>query len=291
MGVMTAYYDLQCNLPSYDVVTFLMMSEHERIRRGADEIEIEILPGPHEGFIRSQLWPPTLEGKRNMLNRVVVPMCKMLCQRVIVRQQRPTPVHSNSFGFGTVTLHMKGFLAAYAAGIRPLRLKEEQKPSRLITMTLRECDHWPARNSRTAEWIKAALSLQQMGHEILVIRDTNKADEPLHEMLTTAPVASRDLDARAALYRRAACNVFVSNGPAWFALALDAPVLMLRPACDSAGSLARHSAMAAAGLPAGAQLPNHSPHHQLVWEDDTSLMICSSVFRFTDKRMPRQCDT
>ncbi len=135
------------------------------------------------------------------------------------------------------------------------------------------------RNSRVDEWRAAALALSLSGFDVVVVRDTVKADEDFGGVMTS-PEASRDLEDRARLYRSAALNMFVSNGPAWFALALDAPVIMFRPATDKAGKLSGYAAMAASGLPKGAQLPNAPAHQRLVWEDDKADRIVQEAADF-----------
>ena len=175
---------------------------------------------------------------------------------------------------GYVT-RFENFMRAYRAGIRPLRPRVEAPIARLITMTLRESSYWPIRNSRLVEWCHAALLLQEAGFRVVVVRDTERADEPLPR-LKTAPEASRNLDARASLYRSAASNLFVSNGPAWFCLALDAPTIILRPATENAGTLSSKRAMHERfGLADG--LPNAPAHQRLIWAEDTTLNIVAAA--------------
>jgi hypothetical protein len=95
----------------------------------------------------------------------------------------------------------------------------------LVTLTLRECEHWPERNSKVEEWQKAAVAIRSMGYRARIVRDA-RFDGTL------------DLESRANLYRSAACNMFVSNGPAWFAMALDAPAVIMRPATEGTHQLA-----------------------------------------------------
>ncbi len=284
--MLTCYYDLSRCLPSYDIVTFLMASEHERIKRREDHIAIEILPGPYEGFRPGNLWPPKTVDRRAMMRNVVLPMCAMLpsCQRVTLHDKR-IPEAENSFGHGAFTIGMERFVAAMGAGIRPLRFKHQVlRDPNLITITLREAEHWPARNSRVSEWICAARDLRDRhGFRVVIVRDACRADEPI-EGFETFPGASRDLDRRAQLYLGAGCNLFVSNGPAWFALALDAPVAIIRPATDGAGTLSSHAALAKIGLPKGAQIPGSPSHQVLVWEDDYADAIVRTAVGFSEHR-------
>src|SRR5262249_54445220 len=68
-----------------------------------------------------------------------------------------------------------------------------------ITLTLRECnDAYPHRNSNLEDWMLFAMWLKDRGEDVIIVRDTGKADEQLPE-LDTYPEASKDLHIRAAL--------------------------------------------------------------------------------------------
>jgi hypothetical protein len=269
MSTFTAYYDLEKCPASYDVVSFLLHVERERLRRGEDRVEINIIPGPELGFRKDNLWPRSVDERRRLLHRVVVPMCRMLPgSSVTVYGERP-PEEAGSIGYGEYSMPFKRFVAGYAQGIRPFRCPPLSAPQDYITITLREAEHHPQRNSRTEEWIKAARTMMDMGYSVVVVRDTTMADVSLAG-ITTSPTAAYSLDVRAALYGAAACNLFVSNGPAWFAMALDAPVLMLRPATEGIGTLYSAAGLERMGIPAGGQIPGAPVYQRLVWEEDTA---------------------
>lgn len=81
-----------------------------------------------------------------------------------------------------------------------------------VTITLREAEHWPHRNSNIPEWLKFAEYLEDQGERVLFIRDTAHANEKItgYEIY---PEASIDINVRLALYEQSKCNLFVSNGP------------------------------------------------------------------------------
>jgi hypothetical protein len=142
-------------------------------------------------------------------------------------------------------------------------------------MTLRESEHWPTRNSRRSEWILAAWKIKRLGYPVVIVRDTLHADQPLPG-IETAPHASRNLEARAVLYRSAAVNMFVSNGPAWFALAIDAPAIILRPATDGANPKSSTGALRNR-YKLGNGLPNAPAYQRLIWQDDTTENIVNAA--------------
>ncbi len=289
--MLTAYFDFARNLPGYDIVPFLMGAEYERIKRGEDSLAIEFLPGPNQGFRNDSIWPPDPADRRALRDKIMVPMLDMLpsCQTQTIWPDRSNVAwREPSIGRMQWTIGMERFFAAYAAGIRPLRNHywvplDYDKP--IVTITLRESPHWPQRNSRVKEWVEAALALQQHYH-VIIIRDTAKADEPFADagciplFSNTDPMASHDMMHRAMLYNSSICNMFVSNGPAWFALAMDVPVIMFRPTCENAGSLASAAMMARAGLPTGAQIPGAPDYQRLEWKDDTADNILHALHEF-----------
>jgi hypothetical protein len=264
--MLTAYYDLARNPPTYDFVTFLMRVEALRLERQEKDVEIHVLPGPDEGFRLDNLWPRGGEARRKLLNNIVVPMAALLpaCRRVTVHDDRPHAANG-SFGHNKCTIPFRNFTLVYGKDIRPLRSPDNpQREPDLVTITLRESEHWTFRNSYNKVWLEAAYSLGQ-DYRIVFVRDTSHADEPL-PLFKTDPEASRDLLARARLYSRAAVNFFVSNGPAWLALALDAPAIIFRPIADQGPHFFRE----VAGVQRGGQMPNAPPYQRLVWEEETT---------------------
>ena len=278
---MLAYYDCGLNPPTFDTVSFLQWIEFERIGRGEDTIEIEIVPGPNAGFAFNKLWPENSAERHAMLDAVTIPMMRMLPSVTSVQKNLVGPL-TGSIGYGRYTVPFENFLNSYREGIRPLRPPYRVERDRHITMTLRESAHWPARNSHITQWVKAAYDLRKQGHRVVVVRDTCKADEALGG-LETSPLASRDLEARAILYRSAEVNLFISNGPAWFCLALDAPTIILRPATDGAGRLSSRRVVIDK-YKLGSGLPNAPAHQQLLWHDDSAENIVTAATKFLDQR-------
>jgi len=288
MKPLVCYYDLFCCPTSYDIVSFLMLIERHRHKMGADSCIIRIIPGPDHGFRASVTWPMTVEDKRMMLNQVVVPMIRMLpsCEHWQVCERRPDMPSVGSIGWMTYSMSFKEFGDTYAMGIRPLRCKEQSwklNASRpLVTMTLREAEHWPERNSRTAEWMEAALRLRAEGVNVVLVRDAAK--KHVASSLPEVPDASTDLNVRAVLYAQADLNMFVNNGPAWFCMALDAPTVVLKPITETSCSAHTYKAMAHFGIHKDKQMAGAPPHQRLVWQDDTADNIVAAAHDFLKQK-------
>lgn len=276
---MIACYDLARCPPTYDAVAFLALAEVERKRRGDEHIDVRILPGPAGGFRRDSLWPHLVEERVKLRDSVLVPLCHLLPSVRSVEVAPDRRPLASEWGAGQYYIGLPQILEALRAGARLLGHRGVRHPH-LITLTLREADHWPLRNSRVEEWARAARELEGLGWQVVVIRDSAHAGEPL-DGVTTDSIASRDLLARALLYRWAGLNVGVSNGPMWLSIFMDAPTLMLRPTTHAAGGCYDNHYYARCGLPPGSQLPTSPPHQRLVWEEDT----CGNIVRAVEEML------
>ncbi len=290
MKTVVAYYDLKTSPASYDIVAFLCAAERWRRKRGADKIAINILPGPNGGFRQDKFWPFNIAERQKMLDQVVAPMARMLPNASVALWRgsaRPKP-EADSIGYMCWLYGLKLQVECMKEGIRPLRPAVElPRDNALVTITLREAQHWSQRNSNVPAWVEAAKQISRKGYRVIVIRDTLLADQKI-EGIETSASASWDLTTRAQLYRSASCNLFVNNGPAWFAMAVDAPVLMLRPVFEgqlrnvngAVSNACTSRYFAECGIPAGGQIPNSPNHQRIVWEDDATDKILAAFEGF-----------
>ena len=277
-----ACYDLSRSPPTYDVVAFLCQVETERLKRGEGAVEIAFTPGPVDGFRDDALWPFSIEERRTLLERIARPMCWLLpaCRKVQWFERR---VCSTAFGFNRVLHGLRFQTAASARGIRPLRpYHPAQRDDRLVTITLREAEHWPTRNSDLDEWHIAAGEIEERGYDVVFVRDTRCADKDVPGFGCDAAAAT-DLHRRAELYASAFVNLGVSNGPLWMALAMDLPVVMLRPVDDSLGLTHGRAHFSGAGISPGGQMPGAPVWQRLVWRQDTAANIVAAFDEFASE--------
>jgi hypothetical protein len=279
--------DLETWQPSYTVMSLLIDLEVARRATGERDMEIEFNPGTIKGFGRYHRWPREHEDKVKCLNNIALPMCHMLpgvTSVRILKERRERPAHAiGSPG----NYDWSSFMNAYRAGIRPLRYHVDPgyKNPKLITITLRECGkvHWSARDSNVKQWVAAASELIKMGYEVVVLRDARFANVPLAQ-LTISPHASMHVAYRAELYNRAALNLFVNNGPAWFAMAMDLPTILFRPTCEGAGKSHTKVSSAAHGVIEGRQIEGAPAHQVLSWTSDDCASILAAVAAFPFER-------
>jgi len=273
-----ACYDLSCNPPTYDVVAFLAHAEIERLRRGEESIYLRVLPGPAGGFRRDGLWPYSLEERRRLRDRVLLPLCRLLPSVVSTEVSGSRVGVDDAFGFRQRLISLPAIMSALRVDSRPLRPRGIKPPRwrGLVTFTLREAEHHNLRNSRVDEWVAAARALRQSGYSVIVVRDYVHANETIDDV-PTSQAAALDVAARAQLYAQADLNVGICNGPMWMAIFMNAPTLMLRPTTDAAGGCYDGMFYARHGLARGDQLPTSPPHQRLAWEDDSRDNIVRAV--------------
>jgi hypothetical protein len=274
---LNCFYDLSVSPPTYDIISFLCRAEQQRVESGKHGIEVTLLPGPASGFRRDNLWPFTVAERVTVRDRVAVPLCRLLpsCVRVETASERPAA--AAGVGFGKPMYGLAEFVTAYRAGVRPLRARRLARDPELVTITLREAEHWPARNSNIAAWIAAADEIKRRGYRVVFVRDTSRFSDPVPGF-DICPEASVDIARRAELYAAAAVNLGVSNGPLWMALAMDAPVLMLRPTLERSLSVFGAAFYAHCGVPSRGQLPGAPAWHRLAWSDDDTASEIVTAF-------------
>lgn len=274
---MRAFYDLQSSPPTYDYFSFLICADNFRKERGAESLEIVIVPGPKNGFRDDGLPPFTVEWRRKMLSEVVVKgsrlmpsVTSVICpnsrgEALALRCSDKFPEQYNDgeshYGFNRAVEAMSHPLYE---GLKAERLKI--LPDRTVTITLRESSYWPMRNSQLDEWLKLADWLDGEGWNPLFIRDHESSQRIEFESIENIDVLDR-----AAVYEAADLNLLISNGPS--CIAYHNPrcnYLMCKMESENFG----RGFYRWAGLED--QLPNSTRKQKIAWHDDKFELIRDS---------------
>src|SRR5258708_3754828 len=261
-----ACYNMAANPASFDFLTWLVDAEMTRKRLGA--------PAPLKvGFWAAKDCPGlTTDYYRMMFEEIARPLLGFIGA---VEDEAAVGGRSKKFfGYRDVT-------AAVTKGEQVPRLKPSQKAmdtvaeclkggSVPITITLREAEYWPHRNSSIPEWLKFADHLEACGERVVLIRDTVKAMDPIAGRNTWA-AASLNLDVRMALYEQAKCNFFVANGPWNLALFGTKPWLMFIETKTEEAFLPNRPEwwQSCHGINVGEQFPWCDENQKIIWKTDS----------------------
>jgi len=146
-----------------------------------------------------------------------------------------------------------------------------------VVITLRETNYLEFRNSNIEAWIQFGRYLQNAeGREVVFVRDTAKAFEPLEDF-TIFPKAALDIQVRMALYEAAECNMFVSNGPGGLCIFSELPYIYLtniKPEFMMYEPNSTEWWEREHGLAEGDQWPWAAANQRTVWATDDYDSIC-----------------
>lgn len=263
LGIEYACYDLGNAPISWDFAAWLIDMEMRRIRANA--------PGPLRIAFRRDLagrrWGQTEE---RMLDKVMRPLLSLIGA---IEDQAALNATSRkefySFRY-VVEASQRGETIPL---LRPSEFARDVVRKGLgagyITITLREAEHWPHRNSNLTAWSAFAKYLLSSGEYVIFVRDTARAKEQF-ESFDTVETAALDLDTRGALYAAAKCNLFVANGPWSLALFGERPWLMFN-AVDPADPFQANQPdwwRDFHGIEIGQQFPWSSPLQRIIWKAD-----------------------
>lgn len=279
---MLAIYDLAVSPPTYDFVGFLVSAERARLEKKEKDIKVLIVWGSDNGFRKDDLPPRNPEDRRKMLENIVLPMCQLLPSVISVQTVERENVILEGVVFpetytifNPVSHYGLQFIAQNGLdGLYPLRVDEPAKDHNLVTITLREADYWPSRNSSLGDWVEVARALKAQGKRVVFVRDTSKADEII-EGFESSSKASSDLIARIKLYASASLNLMTNNGPAWVAAFCPQVNLMMFKIFAENAPCVDEGFYARCGFPKGSQFKRAGM--RIVYADDKSETILKEI--------------
>lgn len=259
-------YDMTTTALSFDFLAWLVDAEMTRVREGAPAPLKVAFWGGRDG--KTGL---NLAGRDRMLAGVCRPSLALI--GAVEDERAMLGRHKRVYALRDVSAAVRAgepvpiFKAPFTAVDYAMKFWNEK---RYVTITLREADHWPHRNSNLQAWTKFARWLEKRGERVIFVRDTGKAMIPFpgHE---DCPSASVDLHIRMSLYMGAKANLFVSNGPATLAQFSCRPWLMFiqmekdgHPYFANTPKWWRENH----GLAVGEQLPWSRPDQRIVYKRD-----------------------
>jgi hypothetical protein len=309
-NIMYAFYDLDVAAVSFDIVLFLVLAEQARINAECDLLHVVIVPASENKFKPSAIKSLQKAGYKNVyehlewgLRNVLVPCCWMIpsCTQVTVCASRDearsfqAALSSHIFPKGsTIDNPRKRYLVKHVIESMknsPLPsihatpqaklyinnwIKNNAGDKKVVTITLREYDLMPERNSSLKDWAKFAHSLDKNYYFPVILRDTGKDFTPLPvelKGLTIFHEAVWNVELRAALYELSYINMYVNNGPGCLlVMNKKTRYITIKLITESivGTSTEYYKSM---GMNYGESLPWATKFQKYVWEDDTYEVI------------------
>jgi hypothetical protein len=222
---------------SFDFITWLVNAEMDRRRRGAPApLKVAFVDGPDAGFRNGDV--QNLAEKRQIMDRVMRPALALFGA-----EEDPNVIHGRQYHYWYRPITEAARTGEEVPKCKPQSGAVQDMIGWLINhghrlrgkaplvITLRETRYSPERNSNVAAWTEFARRRRAEGEQIVFVRDTARAEEPIEDF-SVCPVAARDLHARAALYSLARCNLIIANGPAELLQFSDWPFIEIKPPAE-----------------------------------------------------------
>lgn len=298
-----AFYDLESGPVTYDFVQFLVLAEKFRRLSGNKHLHVVFVPGRHRGFRNRTPRDHFLDEARKewrlyqLLMRAcyLVPACSGVT-RLQSRDEANTVLTrigaANVFPAGyslanPICPYLLSFVVHFAApgpDIRTLAAPSLAHAlvrdfyrglagdARVVTITLRQSDFQPQRNSRLDDWLEFAKRCRTRGFCPVFIPDTEAVLHGTSAAIAGFPVfhlAALSIGIRMAAYDASWHNMMANGGP--YTLCLYNPrarysmFKLLVPGLMTT-SAAYHAAQ---GTPPGTQVPFAGPLQRWVWDDDS----------------------
>lgn len=297
--MISAFYDLN-NCPlTYDAAVFMVAAQAYAISEGQNRLAVYVVPADTpDGFRLISPKDRKMQAgrKRYRLENIILPLSALLpgCQHmeVLASRDEAKRIRATVGDYDTFplkwTLESKG--AAYhmdilfrlsraGVDVQLFRVPEKyliwalnkKAGQRLATITLRQSDMQPGRNSNLSEWQKVRLFLEGKGYRVVTVPDTEALLTGNHGPWEgeISEAAATDLLKRAGLYEAADLNLMVCGGPATLAsLNPKASLLMCNMICE-AHKTTKRDWIERLGFVVGEQPPWFTPHQRISWTDDT----------------------
>ncbi len=286
LRVLNAVYDLGVSPPTYDFISFMVEAERHRVKNNFDVIDLSFQPGPMHGFRADEL-PPDVTTRRGMLQRVCLGIARLLpsVRNIEVLQERRTVTGHIFPAEWKEDAPMSHYGTMYLRDAEPMLQASEyarkwaKRDYPYATITIRQANHWPQRNSNLLAWFEAAVWLKAQGIEPIFIPDAE--NELLTQGFQQSREAAYDVDLRAALYEGAEINLGVANGPMFLLPFLKAKYLIFNICVDGVHSSSKEFLLAH-GLTKG---DGFGGDGQTIWEADTAEVIIGALKQFEAKQL------
>ena len=296
-----AFYDLGTFIPSYDVITFVILSEIERIKLNKKHIQFVLVPSGTENNRGINVYYSQSDTQWR-INKIILPIFSLVksyngVDCILTRDQLkyyqlkkvstyPQGYFLNNNASSTSFKLLKSYVNQ---GVKLSHLSPPEqacqivdsylekvniKNKKVITITLRE--YWAnaeGRNSNLKAWLEFAKEIQNSEYFPIIIRDTYSLGTSLpngYNDLDTFDLASVDLHIRAAIYLKAHINMGVESGPVYLISYLKkAKSIIFKKIDNDIPCISERSITTHLFQVGESHYFNDNPHQVTAWMDDS----------------------
>lgn len=297
-----AFYDLAVAPVTFDFVTFLVLAEIERRHCEADALRVIFVPGRKDGFRRYSTRDHAFNRARKewRVQNIQVPACRLVraCSGSVVCVTRAEAdayvqrARGKVFPPGYSILRprfryqARHLVQAAAEGldVRVLEATPQAKAHvtewlqrhtggrAAISITLRQSDFQPVRNSNIVSWSRFARWLTERNFAPVVVPDTEAylaGNSARLEAGIEYPAAALNIELRAALYDGCLVNLMVGGGPGAICISGTQTRYLMFLLVRERAVAASPEWFVAQGMPPGIQPSFTGRFQRYVWADDT----------------------
>jgi hypothetical protein len=302
------FYDLAASPVTFDFASYLAAAEVERRQRKLGWMNVIFVLGPIAG-VRREL--PDYEAAIDVaarlarLRNILVPMLAFLpsvksyavcgtreqAEAIVAADRNKVypsdyrvylprqPAKKDIFEHARAGLSIWPMLRATDAGKRFVAdfLARQAKGRKAVVVTLRNYDYSPERNSRNADWIAFANSLDPAVFLPIFVHDTETsmreppADFGQH---VVCHAASWSLEIRMALYEAAWLNMALMHGPMELCWYNEQARYLLFMTVGTTAAVNSEASLITNGHRLGIDLEFAKPYQRIVWKrDDLSALL------------------
>jgi len=306
--VMYAFYDLEVSAATFDVALFMVLAEQARIDSRCASLHVVIVPGSENGFKPGTIdlankYKNQIENFQWRLRNILIPTCWLIpsCRQVTVCGSRneaqafqsSLPRHifpkGSTIRFPKKYYHINHVIEAMQDSMLPSIhattkskeyikhwIKTNARGKKVVTITLREYDSFPDRNSSLKDWAKFVMGLNKDIYFPVILRDTEKDFDSIPKELEGLSIfheAVWNVELRVALYELSYLNMCVNNGPATLLMMnKNIRYIMVKLITESLEGTSTEY-YKSKGINYGESLPWATQFQKYVWEDDTYEVI------------------
>lgn len=323
-GLFYVVWDFQVCPTTFDFINFLCHAENERLLRGFHSFLVIIVPGPVEGFrdnnsysIENKKWrtkniihsltylQPKCEGfyqcpSREEASRILEKIPKNQILPFGYTVENPNNLYSWKETFKRISDGNN--LQTLRSRYEPRRIVREWLANNcagkiVITITLRESEYEPERNSDISVWEKFSQEIDKNKYSIVLLRDQGRSLQDNTEWKGTGvqffEAAVWDVELRQALYEYADLNFMINNGPFVMAVFSENIKYAIFRMVTEEIFVTSSEHLIRQGWTIEEDFPSSGLLQRIYWENETLeklLKVCEEITSLPDKLLLQNID-